>query len=169
MMTRFISALALVALLGLSGCGFYPLYATGGDGHGVAADLSGVAIPEAETRLGQIVRDDLLSGMRPAGTASQDRYTLTLKDTSEDAKIIEQRRPKPQRASVNVTVSFTLSEGSTKLLEGKTFSEISYDDVGEPFADQQAKQNAMERAAHEISGDIRTRLAAYFASHPGGT
>jgi hypothetical protein len=51
------------------------------------------------------------------------------------------------------------------LHSGKTFSQVSYDVVREPFADMQAEANAMERAAHEVSMDIRSRLAAYFASH----
>ena len=33
----------------------------------------------------------------------------------------------------------------------------------QPFADLQAETNATERAVHEVSADIRTRLAAYFA------
>ena len=51
-----------------------------------------------------------------------------------------------------------------QIYRGKTFSNVSYDDVGQSFADLQAKTNAVERGAHEIALDIRTRLAAHFAS-----
>jgi hypothetical protein len=47
---------------------------------------------------------------------------------------------------------------------GKTFSQVSFDVVRQPFADTQAENNAMERAAHEVSGDIRMRIAAFFAT-----
>ena len=48
--------------------------------------------------------------------------------------------------------------------QGKTFSQASYDVIRQPFADLQAETNATERAVHEVSADIRTRIAAYFAS-----
>ena len=54
--------------------------------------------------------------------------------------------------------------GGKTIYRGKTFSNVSYDDVGQSFADLQAKTNAVERGAHEIALDIRTRLAAHFAS-----
>ena len=34
----------------------------------------------------------------------------------------------------------------------------------QPFADLQAMTNALERASHEVSNDIRTRIAAHFAA-----
>jgi LPS-assembly lipoprotein len=48
--------------------------------------------------------------------------------------------------------------------DGKTFSQASFDVIRQPFADLQAETNATERAVREVSADIRTRLAAYFAS-----
>ena len=70
------------------------------------------------------------------------------------------------RQAINLSVSFDLvdkSSGKT-VHSGKTFSHASYDVIRQPFADMQAEINATERAAHEVSSDIRTRLAAYFAT-----
>ncbi len=46
----------------------------------------------------------------------------------------------------------------------KTFSQVSFDRTTADFSNLQAETDAMERAAREIGNDIRTRLAAYFAT-----
>lgn len=162
---RTIAWLASAAVLALSGCGYRPLYGTAGDDRGVVASLASVSIAEADTRLGQILRNDLLSTMRPAGTAGEDRYVLVLRPEVKGASIIEKPLPNTTRRSVQVVVNFELTGSDGVLLNGKSFSQVSYDVVREPFADMQAEANATERAAHEVSMDIRSRLAAYFASH----
>ncbi len=161
---RVLTWLACAAVLAAGGCGYRPLYGTTGDDRGVVAALASVSIPEADTRLGQIVRSDLLSAMRPAGTAAQDRYVLVLQPEVKSSSIIDKPLPNTTRRSVQVVVNFKLMGGDGVLYSGKTFSQVSYDVVREPFADMQAEANAMERAAHEVSMDIRSRVAAYFAS-----
>ena len=163
----------LLGLLPLAGCGYRPLYGTANDSRGVVASMAAVSIPEAEDRLTQIIRNDLLSTMRPAGTAAEDRYTLLLKTQFTKTDVIDKplRPPLPvtTRQSARVTVTYELTgQGSDgPLTSGRTFSYVSFDVVRQPFADMQAETNAIERAAHEVSQDIRTRLAAYFASQEG--
>ncbi|MGQ0484684.1 MAG: LPS assembly lipoprotein LptE [Hyphomicrobiales bacterium] len=162
---RVLAWFSCAAMLAVGGCGYRPLYGTAGDDRGVVAALASVSIPETDTRLGQIVRGDLLSAMRPAGTATQNRYVLVLRPEVKTASIIDKPLPSITRRSVQVVVNFELTGNEGVLHSGKTFSQVSYDVVREPFADMQAEANAMERAAHEVSMDIRSRLAAYFASH----
>jgi LPS-assembly lipoprotein len=164
-MTTRLSHILLFAALALGGCSYRPLYGTSSEDRGVPAELATIAIPEAETRLGQIVRNDLLSAMRPAGTSAEDRYRLDLNLTQSRSEVIDKSQPSTTRKSFNASVTFDLVEGSTVVYSGKTFSHVSYDVVRQPFADSQAETNAMERAAHELSTDIRTRLASYFATH----
>ena len=73
---RLLAWLASAAVLALGGCGYRPLYGTAGDNRGVVASLASISITETDTRLGQILRNDLLSAMRPAGTAVEDHYVL---------------------------------------------------------------------------------------------
>ena len=162
-MTRVL--LAATCLLALAACGYKPLYGTSSDSHGVAEALASVSIPAPDSRLTQIIRNDLLSSMRPAGSDAQDRYKLVLVDSTKVSDVIDKSQPHATRQSVNISVEFQLSQGQAIVYSGKSFSQISYDQLNEPFADTQAKQNAFERAAHELSGDIRTRLAAYFSNH----
>lgn len=158
--------LCLISLL-LAGCGFRPLYATM-DGGGVAASLASVAIPAANGRLEQMIRNDLMSAMRPVGTAAADRYTLTINPQRNSFKVINRPLPSVTRKSINLTVAYALRDESSGqvVANGKSFSQVSYDVVRQPFADLQAENDAVERAVHEVSADIRTRLAAYFAGHP---
>lgn len=160
---RFAHAiLALSVAVALSGCGYRPLYGSSAESAGVSAQLSSVAIPEATTRVGQLIRNDLLSGR---GGGGGDRYTLNMTTVVRKSGVIDQPQPSVTRQSIRLAVDFELIEqGSGKTVySGKTFSQASFDVIRQPFADLQAETNATERAAHEVSGDIRTRLAAYFS------
>lgn len=167
---QFLVVLPLLMLLGA--CGFRPLYGTDSTSPGVANDLASVGIPEPQDRLNQLIRNDLLSAMRPAGTAEPDRYKLDIEAKAMEDKSIEEKSSNSphsastRRLTVRVMASFELRDmsGGKTVYKGRTFSNVSYDDVGQSFADLQARTNAMERGAHEIALDIRTRLAAHFAS-----
>lgn len=156
----------LVVLLSLAGCGYRPLYSSGSDGRGVVDSLSSIAIQEPDSRAGQLVRNSLLSSMRPAGTAQQNLYKLVLKPEVAQSTLVEQTLPGIKRMRLRLTVSYQLIEVSSasEVNSGKTFSAVSYDVIREPVADLQAESNATSRAAQEVAADIHTRLAAYMAS-----
>ena len=163
-MRRAPAILVVAAALLLAGCGYRPLYGSSSETAGVAATLSSVSIPEAEDRVGQLIRNDLLSSMR-AGEGEQ-KYTLLLKPVVKRSGVIDKPQPNVTRDAITLAVSYELVERSsgTVVHTGKTFSNASFDIIRQPFADLQAETNATERAVHEVSSDIRTRLAAYFAS-----
>lgn len=154
----------LFAALVLAGCGYRPLYGSSAETAGVAATLSSVSIPEAEDRVGQMIRNDLISSMQ-AGKG-EDKYSLLLKPVVKKSGVIDRPQPSTTRESITLAVSYELVERSsgTVVNQGKTFSQASFDVIRQPFADLQAETNATERAVHEVSADIRTRLAAYFES-----
>ena len=160
------AVLAVAGMTLLGGCSYRPLYGSSAESAGVAADLSGIAIAEPTTRVGQIIRNDLISAMRPGNSGSEDRYTLTLTPEVKSDNIIEKSVPATTRQQVRLSVSYDLIDQKTgsSVHSGKTFSQASYDVVRQPFADTQAEADATARAAHEVSADIRTRLAAYFSS-----
>jgi len=163
-MRRAPAILLVVAALLLAGCGYRPLYGSSSETAGVAATLSSIRIPEAEDRVGQLIRNDLLSSMQ-AGKG-EDKYTLILKPVVKKRGVIDKPQPSATRDAVSLSVSYELVERSSGNIvhAGKTFSNASFDVIRQPFADLQAETNAVERAVHEVSADIRTRLAAYFAS-----
>jgi LPS-assembly lipoprotein len=167
-MSRSRQALGVMALaigLSVSACGFQPLYGTSPTGSNVATELSAVAIDEQDTRLGQLIRNDLLSTM--SGTAAgATRYRLQLMALDGTKTMIENDNEDTRRFNYRVNVAYRLIDRHTgqELNSGKTFSQVSYDRTTSDFSNVQAETNAMERAAKEVGSDIRTRLAAYFAA-----
>jgi LPS-assembly lipoprotein len=144
-----------------------PLYATGGPGGSdVAKEIASITIPPADTRLGQIIRNDLLSTMRTAENGGGDRYTLELVTGTRESKSAELDSLGAERRAITLNVTYRLKEiASSKVVSsGRTFSQVSYDETGQSFADLRARDSALERAAHEVSQDIRSRLAAHFAA-----
>ena len=164
---RILAVLPLLLLT--AACGFRPLYG-GGDATspGVAQDLASVSIAEPTGRLSQLIRNDLLSAMRPAGTAEPDRYRLDIDSSATEDKSIEDssNSRRSHRSTVRIMASFALRDmtGGKTVYQGRTFSNVSYDEVSQSFADMQARTTAVERGAREVAIDIRTRLAAHFAS-----
>ena len=163
-MRQAAASLLLAVSLVLAGCGYRPLYSSSSETAGVAATLSSVTIPEAEDRTGQLIRNELISSMK--ANKGEDKYTLLLKPEVKRKGIIDKPNPNVTRDAVTIAVSYELVDRATGtvLTEGRTFSQASFDVIQQPFADLQAETNATERAAREVSADIRTRLAAYFAS-----
>ena len=159
--TLILSAAALV----ISACGFQPLYGTTPAGSNVAAQLSAIEIDEQNHRLGQLIRNDLLSSFA-AGTSEPVRYRLQFTAVAGRQTLIDNSDDDTRRFSYRVNVEYRLIDEKTgnQLNAGKTFSQVSYDRTTSDFSNVQAETNAMERAAKEIGNDIRTRLAAYFSS-----
>lgn len=160
------SCLLLVSASLLGGCAMRPLYGTSSEDRAVPAALKSVMIPEAEDRLGQLIRNDLISAFRPAGSGEPDRYTLVINSRSREETAVEENFHIARR-TMRVNAAFTLKDISSgkAVFSGKTFSVVSYDRTGQSFADLQAYTNAMERASKVVSTDIRTRVAAYFATN----
>jgi LPS-assembly lipoprotein len=154
-----------VLVLSLAGCGFKPLYSSSSDGRGVVASLSSISIQETDSRAGQLVRNSLLSSMRPAGSAGDNVYKLVLNPELTQSTLVDQSLPGIKRIRLRLTVTYQLiaTGNGSEVNSGKTFSAVSYDVIREPVADLQAESNATSRAAKEVAADIHTRLAAFMA------
>lgn len=151
----------------LAGCGFQPLYGTTETGGNVAYQLASISVDPQNTRLGQLIRNEIVSGITPAGSAGGTAYRLAFTPQDSEFTSIDSVNTEPLRQQYKVNATFTLVDTSTgkPVHSGKTFSQVSYDRVDAPAANLQALTNAQERAAIEIGRDIRIRLAAYFSSN----
>ena len=161
------SCLMLVLLSLAGGCAMRPLYGSASADGSVPDALESVTIPEADNRLGQLIRNDLVSGMRPAGSGAPDRYELVINSRSREENAVEEEDSHVARRTVRVNATFVLRDiaSGKPVFQGKTFSVVAYDRTGQSFADLQAFNDAIERAARVVSTDIRTRVAAYFATN----
>ena len=159
---RVVSVLLVAA--GLAGCSSYrPLYGKGPSGEGVSSSLLSVVVPEQHDRVGQLVRNALLTSM--SGEAS-GRYVLKLILTEKTIDVSVLSASSLHRKRLNVTAQFQLVESSSGAVasSGSSVSNVSFDVVKQPVADLQAATNAEERAAQELGQDIRQRIAAYFST-----
>ena len=156
--------LALAIAVALPACGSYrPLYGKGPSGEGVSSSLSSVAVPEQHDRIGQLLRNSLLTSM--SGNSSQ-RYVLKLALIEKIIDVSVLSASNLHRKRLNVSAQYELVETSSGAIanSGSSFSNVSYDVVKQPVADLQAAENAEERAAQELAQDIRQRIAAYFST-----
>src|SRR5690606_36557454 len=143
-----------------------PVYGTRLDGSSTSRDLASVGIVQQPTRLGQLIRNELLSTIAPAGRQEAQAYVLELVPQATEEVVIRDFDTGVLRRSFRVEASFRLTEPGREgeLYSCRTFALASYDRTDTPFADMRARIAAEERAAREDGADIATRLAAYFAS-----
>jgi LPS-assembly lipoprotein len=159
-MKRGLPVLMAIAGLALAGCDYRPLYGTTDTGGNVAYQLASISVDQQNTRLGQLVRNEIVSGISPTGSSGGNAYRLSFTAEASEFTSIDSVNTEPLRQQYKINASFTLIDSQTgkPVHSGKTFSQASYDRVDAPAANQ-------ERAAIEIGRDIRIRLAAYFSSH----
>lgn len=154
-------AIAAATVLGLSGCGFSPLYAE----RGVASALAQIDVVAPEGRTGYLIRqhlDDALAKDRGAAPA----YRM-------DLQLSEERYPRgvridnvATRYEYVLTAYYTLTEvrSGAAAKRGRVRVELTYDSADQPYASIAAQQEAQDRGAAEAARRIQLELAAWLAT-----
>jgi LPS-assembly lipoprotein len=146
--------LAAVAVLGLSGCGFTPLYGE----TGVGSSLSRIAVTTQDDRLGYRVREQLEDALgRDGSQAPLWRLETTLEQS---------RRPLGRRIDDTATryeftvrARWTLTPGAGgAAVSGVETVTTTYAAADQPYAAIAAQQDGEERAAAELARLIRLGL-----------
>jgi LPS-assembly lipoprotein len=149
-----ISALLIVTALGLSGCGFTPLYGE----TGVGSSLSRIAVTTQDDRLGYRVREQLEDALgRDGSQAPLWRLETALEQS---------RRPLGRRIDDTATRYELTVRGSWTLTPSAGGAAVSgvetvtttYAAADQPFAAIAAQQDGEERAAAELARLIRLDL-----------
>jgi LPS-assembly lipoprotein len=161
----FTAAVVLAFAVLLQGCGYQPLYATRADGNSVSQDLASVSVQHQSTRVGQLVRNEILKSTRPAGTSAPDRYVLKFEAKSNARALVDTSDTVHRRLAYNLTAKFHLVDSSTQqtVFSGQAFSRVPYDRLNASFSNVQARVNAEEQAAQQVGQEMKTRLAAFLA------
>jgi LPS-assembly lipoprotein len=155
-------SVALVALLGLSACGFTPVY---GDA-GIGASLSRIAVTTQDDRLGYRVREQLEDALgRDGGRAPLWRLETALEPS---------RRPLGRRIDdtatryeLTIIGAWTLTPVAGGLpLSGSETVTTTYAAADQPFAAIAAQQDGEERAAAELARLIRLDLMRAISAQP---
>ncbi|HSA81031.1 MAG TPA: LPS assembly lipoprotein LptE [Geminicoccaceae bacterium] len=164
MTTRRVMLIGLAAALG--GCGFRPLLKQGGEGDAeVGQQLAAVEVPEIKSRVGYLVRDSLLDQLNPTGAKIPRRYLLTISLKSRTAALGIQLNNTITRYNLTLAARFSLLDSSNRrvLYESIVHRVASYNASNAIYSQLTAEMAAERNAALEVSTDIRTQLAIYFA------
>jgi LPS-assembly lipoprotein len=149
------------AALGLSGCGFQPLYAQ----QGVVSNLAAVDVVAPQGRTGFLIREHLEDALAVKRSGAPTwRMNLAL---------AEARYPRGVRVD-NVATRYeyvlTANYALTNITSGAVAKrghvrvELTYDSADQPYAAISAQQDAQDRAAQEAARRIQLELAAWLAS-----
>lgn len=152
----------------LYGCGFRPLYGDSETNASVTQSLAQVSVELIEDRIGQKLRNFLLDRINPAGESAHPRYSLLVTTTSSRTDLGIERDETATRAILILNADYSLLDRVTQkpLLQGSLQSTNSFNIVDSDFATLSAENDALDRAAREISDDIKTRLGLYFSRKP---
>lgn len=169
---RALLGLGTAGLLGLSGCGFRPLYGRSDPVDGaVAAELGAIDVARIPERTGQLMRRALQQRLW-AGGQSSPRYTLTAFPSFG----VEQEgiRPDglPTRMRYTATANWWLTTNEVPPQPVANGTERTLDAFDLPdnqfFAADAARDAMVTRLVDQMADDIVTRLAVRFRGQDAG-
>jgi LPS-assembly lipoprotein len=169
---------AILALAGLTAGCFQPLYGekTLDGGPAIVDRLSSVDVRPIDapngtrlSRVGVELRNSLLFGLTGGSGTASPQYKLDIKLASTQTQVIvdiNTARPDIQDYGIDATYTLTDLRSGKKVINGQTFSRVSYDIPGQQqrFAGDRGLRDAENRAAKSIADNIRSRLASYFVA-----
>ena len=155
-------ALAAVALVGLAGCGFTPLYGE----TAVGSSLSRIAVTTQDDRLGYRVREQLEDAL---GRNGAQPPLWRLETTLEQSRRPLGRRIDDTATRYELTVRgawiLTPTSGGPAVTGVETVT-TTYAAADQPFAAIAAQQDGEERAAAELARLIRLDLMRALSARP---
>ena len=165
----------LVALL-VGACGFRPLYGRHGAGIVPAEQyLARIEIRQIENRIGQQLRNNLLSRLNPKGSPDRPLYSLSITISESVSSLGIKKSAVVTRGNFRVSAEYTMvklhlneevADEKEALASGSVLATSSYDIPQAQYAVLAALKDARARAVKELADDIRTRLAVYFKQNP---
>jgi len=155
------AALLLAATVGLSGCGFAPLYGQ----PSVVSNLAAVDVVAPEGRTGFLLRehlDDALGVNRSVAPTYRMNLTLSENRYPRGVRIDNVATRYEYVLIADYVVSAVPSGAVAK--RGRVRVELTYDSADQPYASITAQQDAQDRAAQEAARRIQIEVAAWLAA-----
>lgn len=160
--------IAVLAVLGLAGCGFTPLYGQSGD-DGVAQKLDLVSVANIPERSGQMLRLALESALHAAGAPVAEDYALSVSYSVAQSSIGLEADTASTRTRFTGTATFVLTpigDPHRILVRGSSTAEDALNVVDQQyFASTLETDTVNQQLADELSAQITAQLAAYFKVH----
>lgn len=163
---------ALLALAGtVTGCadgdGFRPLYAPGPSGIGVEQKLKSVTIAPIPSRVGQRLRNELIFHTTGGGEADTAVYKLeiTIRESVLSTLVKSDGTSLSQIYALEASFKLIHVKDRKVILQGQSFGRAAFERYPQIYSNIRAREDAEDRAAVTIADDLRTRLAAFLATH----
>jgi LPS-assembly lipoprotein len=171
--SRFVATAAvLAAALLLGGC-FRPLYGPTASGVTVQDQLAAVDVvitPRAsQERLIHYVENELNFDLNGSGTAPTKQYRLEMTLTEQlVTSSVNQTTGQAVAAILTIIADYKLVSSTTgaTLISGQARASAGYDRTPQRFQDVRAARDALIRASKVLAEQLKTKLAAHFASRP---
>ena len=136
-----------------------------------AVDVAAIDAP-AGSRLARVsvnVRNELIYDLTGGGGGFSPTHRLDVKLTATQLQVIvDINTARPDVNNYGIDSTYTLTELATGrvVVKGQTFARVSYNIPGQEqrFAGERGLRDAENRAAKEISENIRNRLASFFVA-----
>jgi LPS-assembly lipoprotein len=158
--------LTLFMLIALTGCGFQPLYGTGTNSPNTSLALNQIAIAHIPDRDGQVLRNYLIDRLYHDGRPSDPDYTLDIALEQSEAGLGIKRDATASRNRLDMNAHYSVKQRSTgkTLIDDHAKTSVSYNQLEAQYATLTAREDARDRALHEVSEQIISRLALYFGT-----
>ena len=154
---------SLIALMGLTGCGFEPIYGAGPSSV-FETDMREIEISPIKNRLGQQLRNELEQRITPKGRARISKYVLSVTLSESKQGLAVKKSDIATRANLTFRASYKITRkiGGEVLTSGSSRMVTSYNILTKTFGTLMAEKDARKRAVREISVDITSKVAAFF-------
>jgi LPS-assembly lipoprotein len=154
-------ALAVAALLALSGCGLRPLYSGGSEG-AVVTTLGSVTVSPIAGQSGWLVRNKLVERLRAAGSGtSAYRLDVTLDDNITSYGLRSDRAATQERRTLRARYQLVDRRNGMVVLDATAGSDSGIDIVSSEYATVAAEQTALENLSEIVADQILARLALF--------
>jgi LPS-assembly lipoprotein len=146
----------------LSGCGFHPLYGSHGD-TAYDTELASIKVATIPDRPGQVLAEALREDLNPSDSDVAPRYVLEIKLSVTRADVGLLVNATASRSQVIVKADVTLKDikSNTAVFHAATRTISAFDILTDDYATVVAQHSAEDRSLHDLSNDIRTRLAVF--------
>ena len=165
MMKRLNAIAAMTLLLGVSACGFRPIYATPDVSAPVIREIAvmNVAAPES---LAPYIADALTTRMAP-GEGITPRYELHVRAGESAERLAVQIDATVTRYNYRLSADYTVVDRNTgESFQGTARAVTSYNIVSSQYSTLFAERTAIEKAARLLAEEIERDLLIRFAEDP---
>jgi LPS-assembly lipoprotein len=160
-------AIAVLALLSLTACGFEPVYGTKsvkGTQGSLAETQEQIRINVIPNREGQFLRNVLIDRLNRGGYPSNPRYSLSVEEIDQSLRDLDITIDSDTtRGQLRLQTTMTLTDLQTgaTAISRQLHAITSYNILDSEFANNVSEQNACENALNDLAAQIVLQINLY--------